>query len=418
MQQSILDAEGLISSYELTRNQTSLLCQPLEIDDYGVQPMERASPPKWHLAHTSWFFEAFLLKPYMQEYQVFHDEFAFLFNSYYESIGARHPRPQRGNLSRPTVEEIYRYRQYVDEHMIALISAGLDEDAKSRVILGLHHEEQHQELLLTDLKFNLGHNPLRPAYRQQAESTARMAAPMKFLEMPACVAEIGIESDTESFCFDNETPKHQVLLPPFKIGSRLVTNGEFLEFISDGGYDTPSLWLSDGWNERQISRWESPEYWTRRDGTWREYTLFGERNLDEHAPVTHLSLYEADAYAKWSGARLPTEYEWESAANQVDSVIPHETKLHPAPAQSQEKIDQLHGDCWQWTLSAYLPYPRHKPLEGALGEYNSKFMSNQYVLRGSACVTPINHARNTYRNFFYAKDRWQFSGIRLVHDFQ
>ena len=410
----------LVDAYAAVRDQTRELCEPLAIEDYGVQPTADASPPKWHLAHTTWFFETFLLKRLVRGYQPFHDQFEYLFNSYYEGVGEPYPRNDRGHLSRPTVQEICAYRDHVDDAMRTLIENGIDDETESGIVLGLQHEKQHQELIVTDMKFNFGHNPLKPAYREDLVTSDRPAeiVDLAFLTYPGGAVEIGAQAGEDSFCFDNETPRHNVWLEDFAIARRLVTNGEYQEFIDAGGYDDPTLWLSDGWAETCSRGWCAPEYWRFADGRWLEYTLRGETALDPQLPVTHVSFYEADAFARWAGARLPTEFEWEHVCGQVDTPAPNladTDRLHPARARGAGPT-QLIGDCWEWTASSYGPYPKFVPLPGTLGEYNAKFMANQMVLRGGSCATPADHIRKTYRNFFYAKDRWQFTGIRLAKD--
>ena len=417
------DASGrslVYEAFQKVRRQTKTLCEPLEIEDYVVQAMPEASPPKWHLAHTTWFFETFVLGPFHRNYQVFHPSYPHLFNSYYEQVGQRHPRHQRGLLSRPTVEEIYRYRDHVDLAMMQLLERETGKDVLERAVLGIHHEQQHQELILTDLKCMLGKNPLLPTYRATGIPIDSTLQALEFLSFRGGLVSIGADQQWLDFHFDNESPRHQVLLPDFALANRLVTNSEYLDFVRDGGYKNPVLWLSDGWAECQSLSWTAPEHWFEDFGTWKEFTLHGPRDLDPTAPVTHVSFYEADAYARWHGARLPTEFEWEYAA-EVSSSYPSlvgigKSVLHPQSCEEKGPLHQLFGQCWQWTASAYTPYPGFRPVNGALGEYNGKFMANQIVLRGSSCVTPPGHARLTYRNFFYPRDRWQFSGIRLAKD--
>ena len=412
-------ADDAITRYAAVRQQTEVLCRPLAVDDYGVQPMDDASPPKWHLAHTTWFFETFLLKPFAERYEPFAEGFETLFNSYYNGVGRPFPRPKRGTLSRPTVEEVYAYRQHVDAAMAPLLARG-DAEVGARVELGLHHEQQHQELIVTDLKYTLGTNPLRPAYRHDLDRAACAARAVTFHEFPEGFVEIGAAGT--AFRFDNETPRHRVWLRPFEVADRLVTNAEYAAFIEDGGYREPSLWLSDGWDAVRRERWEAPLYWRRGDGAWFEYCLWGPAPLDSHAPVTHVSFYEADAFARWAQARLPLEAEWESVAarhcGDDDDPTGHFAdggRLHPrSPAGAG--MAQLLGDAWEWTSSAYVAYPGYRPLSGTLGEYNGKFMANQMVLRGGSCATPAGHVRTTYRNFFHGPDRWQFTGIRLARD--
>lgn len=410
---------SLLDRYRHVRHISEQICQPLETEDYVIQTMPDVSPPKWHLAHVTWFFETFLLTPYLPKYEVFHPQYGYLFNSYYEAVGDRHPRPHRGLLSRPTVDDVYRYRAYVDDAMQQLIAEQQGNSTVENLItLGLHHEQQHQELLFTDLKHILAYNPLRPAYRtsdtsQQASHTSQKTAET-WLDYPGGLYSIGY--DGEDFAFDNESPVHQVYLQDYYLAARLVTNGEYLEFIQAGGYQKPEYWLSEGWATIQKERWNAPLYWEEIDGTWAIMTLAGLQPLNEHEPVCHVSFFEADAFAHWAGKRLPTEAEWEVAAapvairgNFMDSG-----NFHPVPASGATRPDQLYGDVWEWTQSAYLPYPGFKPAAGAIGEYNGKFMCNQMVLRGGSCVTPMDHIRSTYRNFFPPSARWQFTGIRLA----
>ena len=412
-------ADDAIERYAAVRQQTERLCRPLAVDDYGVQPMDDASPPKWHLAHTTWFFETFLLKPFAERYKPFADGFEALFNSYYNGVGEPFPRPKRGTLSRPTVEEVHAYREHVDAAMAPLLARG-DDDVAARVELGLHHEQQHQELIVTDLKYTLGTNPLRPAYRDDLHRDACQAREATFIEFPEGFVEIGATGP--GFCFDNETPRHRVWLRPFEVADRLVTNDEYRAFIDAGGYAEPALWLSDGWEAVRREAWEAPLYWHRVDGAWFEYRLSGSALLDPHAPVTHVSFYEADAYARWAGARLPLEAEWESVAARYGGggavAAGHYAdggRLHPR-SPAGPGMAQLFGDAWEWTSSPYAAYPGYRPLAGTLGEYNGKFMANQIVLRGGSCATPPGHVRATYRNFFHGPDRWQFTGIRLARD--
>ena len=399
--------------YVDVRRRTEAICAPLTAEDHGVQPFVDASPPKWHLAHTTWFFEVFLLKAFVPGYVPFHPSFEFLFNSYYEGVGARFARPRRGTLSRPGLDEVRAYRAHVDKAMGCLLATG-DQKAIGRIALGLHHEQQHQELIITDVKGNLGTNPLRPAYRPAPPETTSDAPPLAFVDIPGGVVQIGANAQ-DGFCFDNELPRHKVWLEDFALADRLVTNAEYAQFIAAGGYDEPALWLADGWAWARANHVRAPMYWRRQDGEWLEYRLDGERPLAASAPVTHVSYFEADAYARWAAARLPTEAEWEHAANGVGLAGNFAAGgLHPEPARNSGAVAQLFGDCWEWTASAYAPYPGFRPLSGALGEYNGKFMSGQQVLRGGSCATPPGHMRASYRNFFYPKDRWQFTGIRLA----
>lgn len=411
----------LVEQYQQVRQLSDRICEPLVIEDYGVQSMPDVSPPKWHLAHTSWFFETFLLIPYLPDYDVFHPTFGYLFNSYYEAVGKRHPRPQRGLLSRPTVEQVYRYRAYVDQAMQGLLQ-NLEQTQASPaaltdlVTLGLHHEQQHQELLFTDIKHILALNPLRPAYRADLPAVGRSDVPSKeqWLDYPGGLYTVGYKGD--DFAFDNESPLHSVYLPDYYLASHLITNGEYLEFMQAGGYGKPDYWLSEGWATAQLNQWDAPLYWEEIDGHWWTMTLGGLRQVNEQEPVCHVSFYEADAYARWAGKRLPTEAEWEVAADAVpvQGNFLANGRLHPAPAMGLTRPDQLFGDVWEWTQSAYLPYPGFKAAAGAVGEYNGKFMCNQMVLRGGSCVTPPDHIRPSYRNFFPPATRWQFSGMRLA----
>jgi len=406
---------ALSDAYLQVRQLSEAICQPLAIEDYGIQSMPDVSPPKWHLAHTTWFFETFLLMPHMPGYEVFHPKFGYLFNSYYEAVGQRHPRPQRGLLSRPTVEEVYRYRAYVDEGMRSLLSTTLSPDLRDLITLGLHHEQQHQELLLTDIKHIFAINPLRPAYRSDlSHSNGISPSKVSWLDYPGNLYSIGFQG--EGFAFDNEMPAHPVYLQDFWLAPRLVTNGEYLEFIEAGGYQQAEHWLSEGWATIQSQQWAAPLYWEKQDGEWWVMTLGGMRPLNLDEPVCHVSLFEADAYAHWAGKRLPTEAEWEVAAATVpiQGNLLEADHLHPIPAAGVTRPDQFYGDVWEWTQSAYLPYPGFKTAPGAVGEYNGKFMCNQWVLRGGSCVTPPRHIRPTYRNFFPPSARWQFTGIRLA----
>ena len=419
--------------YRNVRQTSERICGPLATEDYVVQTMDDVSPPKWHLAHTSWFFETFLLIPEQPNYSPFHPEYGFLFNSYYEAVGERHPRPKRGVLSRPTVKEVYSYREHVDEGMTRLLDeAGPNTFARIAplVELGIHHEQQHQELLVTDIKHILAQNPLRPAYhsshdsayqtnRSKSESSGsgRSSSAKKWISYPGGVTEIGHDGD--GFAYDNESPRHKVYLEPFRLASRPVSNGEYLEFIEAGGYSNPQQWLSDGWAVILEEGRQAPLYWELNGGDPRQMTLWGMRPLDVNEPVCHLSYYEASAYAAWRGKRLPTEWEWEAAAVDAsrEGNFLDQGRLHPEPAAADaEGPAQMFGDVWEWTQSAYSPYPGFRAAEGAVGEYNGKFMCNQFVLRGGSCATPQDHIRATYRNFFPPDARWQFTGLRLADD--
>ena len=409
----------LTARYRDVRELTERLRAPLSAEDCQVQSMDDASPTKWHLAHTSWFFETFVLAPANSGYRPFHPDFAVLFNSYYQQVGPQHPRPRRGMLTRPTLDEVLAYRAHVDRHVLELLGRanGRSEPLSAIIELGLHHEQQHQELLLTDAKHLLAANPLRPAYRAAAASAARAkSVPLRWSAHAGGVGEIGHKG--RGFAFDNELPRHRTLLTPFALATRLVTNGEYVAFIEDGGYRNPALWLSDGWNTLHALDWQAPLYWEHRDGAWFEFTLAGLQPLALDAPVCHVSFYEAEAYATWAGARLPTEAEWEVSATgtRIEGNLLDSDRLHPVAARDAAGMQQLFGDVWEWTRSAYAPYPGYRAPNGALGEYNGKFMCNQQVLRGGSCATPASHIRATYRNFFPPTARWQFSGIRLAKD--
>ncbi len=403
---------SLAARYRAVRRLTERLCEPLEVEDYQLQSMPDCSPPKWHLAHTTWFFETFVLAAHDPGHRPFHPLFNYLFNSYYEAVGDRWPRPARGLLSRPTVAEVYDYRRSVDERMVRLLDRA-DAAVAPLVELGLNHEQQHQELLLTDLKHGFALNPLRPAYADVSPRAASAAQPLRWEARPAGLHWLGHEGS--GFAFDNESPRHKVYVQAHEIASRPVTAGEYLAFVEDGGYDRPELWLSDGWAARRQHGWTAPLYWERAAGGWQLFTLHGMRPLDPAEPVCHVSYYEADAYARWAGARLPTEAEWEVAAagREVDGNFLESGRLHPAPDPG---TGQFFGDVWEWTASPYAAYPGYRPAAGALGEYNGKFMCNQMVLRGGSCATPAGHVRPTYRNFFPPDARWQFSGVRLAKD--
>jgi ergothioneine biosynthesis protein EgtB len=403
----------MASRFEHVRRRTLDLCVGLSAEDLQLQSMPDASPGKWHLAHTSWFFEQFVLG-HDPSYRPRDPAWGRLFNSYYESVGPLHARPRRGLLSRPSLDEVRDYRHEIDEAVNARLMRDADPELAALVELGIQHEQQHQELLLTDIKHALWCNPLQPAYRAPIASTVTKAVALRFLDGDAGIVEIGHRG--EGFAFDNETPRHRSLLHPHALANRLVTNAEYLAFVREGGYREPGLWLSDGWATVQREGWQQPLYW--QDDLASEFTLAGVRALDPHEPVCHLSYYEADAFARWAGARLPTEAEWESAAQRVavDGNLQDGQRFQPRAAQAGSGLLQLYGDVWEWTASPYVGYPGFRPLPGSLGEYNGKFMSGQWVLRGGSCVTPRDHVRATYRNFFPPQARWQFAGLRLGQD--
>jgi ergothioneine biosynthesis protein EgtB len=416
-------ATNLTERFSQTRRFSEHLCEPLAVEDYVVQSMPDVSPTRWHLAHTTWFFETFVLARWEADHRPFSADFQFLFNSYYNSVGEQFPRLRRGLLTRPTVAQVFDYRHAVDERMARLLNSRGDDDSKeiARVVeLGINHEQQHQELMLTDIKHVLSCNPLWPAYRRLPDHVpATIARSSRWSARRGGVVEIGHQG--QSFAFDMEGPRHKVFLPPFDLHDRLVTNGEFLEFVNDGGYRRPDLWLSLGWSTVRDQEWAAPLYWVERDGKWHEFSLGGLRPLRADEPVCHISYFEADAFARWSGARLPTEAEWEHAAVGVDlqGSFVESNRYHPRAIDADRAgLTQMYGEVWQWTASPFTPYPGYAAPSGALGEYNGKFMCNQYVLRGGSCATPASHMRATYRNFFPPDARWQFSGIRLARDAQ
>ena len=407
--------------YGVVRGQTEHLCEPLEVEDFVVSSMPDVSPTKWHLAHTSWFFETFVLAEHDRTYRSPDPRYAYLFNSYYVQAGERHCRAMRGLVTRPTVREVFAYRAHVDEAMqrlIARIAGDTRHPAVELIELGLHHEQQHQELLVTDMKHVLWTNPLRPTYRVAPAGRATDGAPLQWRDFGGGVTWIGHEGP--GFSYDNEGPRHRVFLEPYRLASRPVTNGEYLEFVRDAGYSRPELWLSAGLATVQDRSWTGPLYWEQdADGRWTEFTLGGTRVLEGaalHEPVTHVSYYEADAYTRWAGCRLPTEFEWEAAARRapVEGRFVEAERFHPGAAESGDGLAQLYGDVWQWTQSAYVGYPNYRASAGAIGEYNGKWMADQWVLRGASCATPRSHARVTYRNFFPSDVRWQFTGIRVA----
>ncbi|GCE24662.1 ergothioneine biosynthesis protein EgtB [Dictyobacter alpinus] len=412
----------LLDNYSRVRHFTEQLCAPLVVEDYVIQSMPDVSPTRWHLAHTSWFFETFLLEPNVPDYISPHPQYAYLFNSYYNSVGERHCRPKRGLISRPTVQEIYAYRQYVDECISNFLTACSQEHLDKItpiVTLGIHHEQQHQELIITDIKHVLSCNPLHPTYLERTIGPSQPPPPLEWISYPEELAWIGYDKD--GFAYDNEGPRHREFVDAYQLGSRLITNAEYLQFIKDGGYQNPLLWLSSGWSTVQAEQWRAPLYWEQHDGHWMIMTLSGLCEVEPAEPVCHVSYYEADAYARWANARLATEAEWELATRQlpVEGNFVENQTFHPIPLTTQASSTQpaqMYGDVWEWTQSAYLPYRGYKPAAGALGEYNGKFMCNQFVLRGGSCATSITHIRPTYRNFFPPDARWQFTGVRLARE--
>ena len=413
--------QDLLSRYLAVRDTSHKLCTPLSHEDCAVQSMPDASPVKWHLAHTSWFFETFVLE-HDADYKLFDPSYKMLFNSYYHSVGSQHPRPQRGLLTRPNFDTVLAYRKHVDEHIVRLHDQNRGFQGKTGLLLetGLQHEQQHQELMLMDIKHLFSCNPLKPAYQVYVQSAAEAAPAMQWQCYAAGSRRVGHQG--EGFAFDNETPRHRVRGAAFALATRLVTNSEYLEFIEDGGYRRPELWLSDGWSTVQTDGWQAPLYWEKRGDSWHELTLAGLHAISPQTPVCHVSYYEACAYAAWKSARLPTEVEWEHAAQTIgapEGNFLERGLLHPTVAKQRQyspEPQQLFGDTWEWTASAYLPYPGYRTPAGALGEYNAKFMCNQMVLRGGCCVTSCSHIRPSYRNFFYPQQRWQFGGIRLARD--
>ena len=410
----------LAERYREVRSRTRALAACLTAEDCTVQSMPDASPVKWHLAHTTWFFETFVLAVHDPSWRPFHPGFRVLFNSYYNAVGAKHPRPERGLLTRPSLDDVVAYREHVDRAMERLLAkSSLGEEVRELALLGTHHEQQHQELILTDVKHLLSCNPLKPAYEKSWPLTPVHGREPSWIAFEAGVREIGHEGG--DFAFDNEGPRHKVWLDRFEIASHPVTHGDFARFLEDGGYRRPELWLSAGWDLVNATGWQAPLYWESRDGEWHTFTLHGVAPVEPHTPVCHVSFYEADAYARWAGARLPTEAEWEVAAshspvegNFLESGALHPLALREAPLRGG--LAQAFGDVWEWTRSDYAPYPGFRAATGAVGEYNGKFMANQYVLRGGSCATPASHIRPTYRNFFPAEARWQFSGLRLARD--
>ncbi|MFN0217089.1 MAG: ergothioneine biosynthesis protein EgtB [Saprospiraceae bacterium] len=401
--------------YKEIRNRTETICASLQAEDYMAQPIIDVSPPKWHLAHTSWFFETFILKPSLPRYKEFHPDFSFFFNSYYNNVGSRVLRPNRGNMTRPTVAEVYAYRKYVDDQMELFFSkVAITKELENICLLGFNHEQQHQELLVTDIKYILGNNPLFPALSNNPLKSTTFDLTESYLTVDEGIYTIGYQAD--GFHFDNEKGIHKVFLHSFRCQDRLTTNGEYLEFMKADAYRDFNLWLSDGWEWVNGNQIYAPMYWFEIENEWHNYTLQGMQKIDLYAPVTHISFYEAEAYARWRGKRLLTEFEWEIASN-LYNPLAEGTFLEDeryAPAAKKENYPQFLGDVWEWTNSSYLPYPYFTKAAGAIGEYNGKFMIDQMVLRGGSCATPKRHIRPTYRNFFQPRLRWQFTGIRLA----
>ncbi len=417
-----IDRNSIIENFKRVRAFSQKLCEPLKTEDFVIQSMPDVSPTKWHLAHTSWLFEAFILSKANINYTPINPIYNYLFNSYYVLIGDRFTRAKRGLLSRPTVKEIYEYRSYIDAHLINFIENCSEEELHNIapiVEIGLNHEQQHQELLITDIKHVFSINPLHPIYIKKSEENVNDVPPLRFISFHEGIYEIGDEG--KGFVYDNETPQHKEFVNSFNIGSRLIINQEFIEFINAGGYKKPELWLFDGFATVEKEGWEAPLYWEKINNEWWNYKLTGFEKVKPEEPVCHVSFYEADAFARWIGARLPTEAEWEVAANEIPlkGNFVETNNFHPVPFSHANDINlvyQMYGDVWEWTQSSYSPYPGYKPLPGAVGEYNGKFMSNQIVLKGGSCATSISHIRKTYRNFFYPDSRWQFMGIRLARD--
>jgi ergothioneine biosynthesis protein EgtB len=406
----------IAARYIKCRKQTEALAAPLTAEDQMVQSCPEASPAKWHQAHTTWFFETFVLSPHLSGYRTVDQRFRDLFNSYYNAVGQQPEKALRNTFSRPTLDEVCEYRRHVDEQIAVLLGSHHSSEVPELVELGINHEQQHQELLVTDIKHAFWSNPLHPAYQPRPAATDAAVPPQKAEAYAGGLIEVG--ADVSAFHFDNEAPRHKVFVQPFRFAMRPATCGEYLAFMDDRGYERPELWLSDGWNAVQGHGWRAPLYWEKHDREWLHFTCSGMRKVEEPEPVCHVSYYEADAFARWAGARLATEFEWELVATQeqVEGNLLEQGRFHPAAAQGGNAPSQLFGDVWEWTASAYLPYPGFRPAAGALGEYNGKFMSGQMVLRGGSCATPRSHIRTTYRNFFPPETRWQFSGIRLADD--
>jgi len=432
--QHCADTAAIEHRFITTRATTESICEKLNPEDYGLQSMPEASPPKWHIAHATWFFETFILQPYLPNFKPYHPQFAVLFNSYYNGIGEQFSRPKRGLLSRPTLDEIINYRHIIEEQVLELLHRPHkdQEQIYQLMELGIHHEQQHQELLLTDLKHHFFQNPLYPAYQTAKPRHAKdycATGDLRFFDYAGGLTMIGHDdsdtvtenktSSSQSFCFDNEQPLHPYFVNGFSLANRLITNGEYLDFIEAGAYHSPLLWLADGWSHAQANQWRSPLYWIQQDGEWFEFTLHGLEPINIHKPVSHISYYEAQAFAEWSGKRLPTEQEWEFVAKEIPlegnfQESKHFEALPERAGGARDYPSQLFGDLWEWTQSSYQPYPGFKTAAGAVGEYNGKFMCNQMVLKGGSCATPKTHIRTSYRNFFYPHDRWQFMGLRLA----
>lgn len=411
---------SILEKYQQVRRFSDEIVKPLAIEDYVVQATADASPPKWHLAHTTWFFETFILEKYQEGYTRINEDFNYLFNSYYETVGAFFPREMRGALSRPTVAEVQEYREYVDGHMTQLLQEDHIHKEKIEELteIGLNHEQQHQELLITDVKYNFSVNPLKPVFHERKQKENLTKTETSYLLVKGGLVEVGFSG--EAFAFDNESPRHKVWLDDFKLATHPVTNGEYLSFIEAGGYTTPDYWLSDGWATVKSEQWQAPLYWEKHEDGWYVFTTCGLEKVSPDEPVSHVSYYEAAAFASWAGKRLPTEEEWEHAVRDVVMAghFADDRNFHPDESEHGEEggFQKVYGDVWEWTKSPYTPYPGNRPLEGALGEYNAKFMCNQMVLRGGSCATMKNHIRPTYRNFFQPEKRWQFTGFRLAED--
>jgi ergothioneine biosynthesis protein EgtB len=403
-----------VERYLAVRNRSRSICEPLETEDFVIQSMEDVSPAKWHLAHTTWFFEVFVLVPFCAGYQLRNERYPFLFNSYYIQAGDRWSRPLRGILSRPTVQDIWDYREHVDEAMTAFLEGSPPAEALRVLEIGLHHEQQHQELMVTDIKHVFSVNPLHPVYQESSIRSNPRPTDRGMIRFDAAIVEIGHRDG--GFHYDNEGPPHRQFVESFELATLPVTNGDFLAFVEDGGYEKAGPWLSQGWDRVQSEGWGRPLYWLKTDDGWMEFTLHGLAPLRADAPLTHVSFFEADAFARWAGMRLPTEFEWEHAAARepLNGHFADLGQFHPEWTGSEGTFAELFGGSWEWTSSHYSPYPGYRPVEGALGEYNGKFMANQFVLRGGSCATPSNHIRRTYRNFFPSHARWQFAGIRLA----